>query len=897
MIKSWVILCAIWGSVAVADQLPWPLKEALERPLQERVRELLKKQNDQGVSNVRGLYLDRFVEIDEDTYQVIFYTRTALADELRLARYNLTLARDGKAWTIDSETLEQEIDGYFFRSIPGDETFHTFDSFEFEREGILVYSGPGSMYVDYRRGKPSRMVLRATGLSYYYAPPVDTPYVDLYEIFKRRHAGHVDFSPSRISLTCGAADCAELLETSFSGLSPTTLEGLRPDLAAEYRRFKLDLERSRKENPMAGFGRAERPGNRWWNVDVYRDSDHRVRLGFDDLDPRELGFYVSGHGTVYRYHSEQARRGETRAAVLERRPDRSRMDYDVVSLTGHIDLALEDVSAMRADLTYKLRMRQPVELLFFNVQQLRRFRDERKDTRDPALDIELIEDGEGRELTFVKWGATSGYIILPRTVAPGEELVLHAKYTNSNAIYKLNPFYSYVSRGGWLPFVNFGDMIDEYDLTFTVPKRYSVLGVGHLASSESGVKTTEVRFTSSSRVQFPTVIFGKYVSDRSKIEVHKRDGTKVPVNVHVDEHSMSSAGWGIRANALRPVADQAANALNLFQEILGVDYPHQKLDIVNAVFQNPFSGQSPASIIYLGGAVFRGTGTVAQAVVDSGGMSKFMESVVAHEVGHQWWGGLIAHASSRNYWFVESLAEYMAALYLESLHGVKDPEQGWKKYLDKVASWRRNILATDLMGSVQDADSMWLGESHGRARKTLLYDYGPYAFHMLRMTFRDYRGGGGDERFFGYLKLLAQELQGQEIVTSDIQRIAEIAFGGVDPDGSPYTVDLSWFFDQWIRGVGIPELKLDYDVRQAEDGLWVVQGTITQRVVAGKNRDVLPGRTHRGIILVTVNGEKQVFNVPVPMKGAETPFAFKVPVKPARVTINEQGEFLAHRMD
>ena len=90
---------------------------------------------------------------------------------------------------------------------------------------------------------------------------------------------------------------------------------------------------------------------------------------------------------------------------------------------------------------------------------------------------------------------------------------------------------------------------------------------------------------------------------------------------------------------MRPVADQAANALNLFQEILGVDYPHQKLDIVNAVFQNPFSGQSPASIIYLGGAVFRGTGTVAQSVVDSGGISKFMESVVAHEVGHQWWGG------------------------------------------------------------------------------------------------------------------------------------------------------------------------------------------------------------------------------------------------------------------
>ena len=73
-------------------------------------------------------------------------------------------------------------------------------------------------------------------------------------------------------------------------------------------------------------------------------------------------------------------------------------------------------------------------------------------------------------------------------------------------------------------------------------------------------------------------------------------------------------------------------------------------------------------------------------------------------------------------------------------------------------------------------------------------------------------------------------------------------------------------------------------------------GTVAQRIVAGKNRDVLPGKAHRGMVLVTVHGGKQVFNVPVAIRGAETSFAFKVPVRPARVTINEQGEFLAHDM-
>ena len=69
-----------------------------------------------------------------------------------------------------------------------------------------------------------------------------------------------------------------------------------------------------------------------------------------------------------------------------------------------------------------------------------------------------------------------------------------------------------------------------------------------------------------------------------------------------------------------------------------------------------------------------------------------------------------------------------------------------------------------------------------------------------------------------------------------------------------------------------------------------------RRSGAGKDRDVLPGKAYRGMVLVTVHGGKQEFNVTVAIQGAETPFAFKVPVKPTRVTINDQGEFLARAL-
>ena len=121
---------------------------------------------------------------------------------------------------------------------------------------------------------------------------------------------------------------------------------------------------------------------------------------------------------------------------------------------------------------------------------------------------------------------------------------------------------------------------------------------------------------------------------------------------------------GIAVNALgygdpevtQAIADQAANALNLYREVFGTDYPFGKLDLVNDPATLPLYGQSPASIVYLGSLVFRGEGMLGTATADSD-TTKFIKDVVAHETAHQWWGSLVTNANDRNYWFVESLAE------------------------------------------------------------------------------------------------------------------------------------------------------------------------------------------------------------------------------------------------
>ena len=143
-------------------------------------------------------------------------------------------------------------------------------------------------------------------------------------------------------------------------------------------------------------------------------------------------------------------------------------------------------------------------------------------------------------------------------------------------------------------------------------------------------------------------------------------------------------------------------------------------------------------------------------------------------------GSSTVNASNNNYWFVESLAEYASAIYLETVFG---PEE----YQEQVDEWRHNILERDMTVSVQDASVLSTPDFNYQAA---VYNKGPYAFHVLRTTF-------GDEKLFKFLKMLAQETAGKEIVSRDIQRVAEKAYG----------VPMEWFFDQWIRGVGIPGVR------------------------------------------------------------------------------------------
>lgn len=886
------------------DDIPEELRQQLEEALQAKAKALMAEKDADGNSFKRGIFSKRFKKTADGVYEGSFTRQTAMESKLLSERFLVTLKKDvsGK-WAVSDEKLQDSFDKVD-RDVPGDEKFFKFQSLAFQREGFKITATNGSM-VRNEWGGRMQITLAADDLAYQYVPPPAATgmYASVYKGYKKDYPKDLAFQPELASFYCTEAECEKLVTTSLAGSESITKEQASDLLREDYDKDKHELEKLRKERPFSGFNVRPYPGRVYWTAGVKKKgSDHSFWVSYDNFEPKEVSVSVShlgasstGFAPILMHYSEDTLAGGTSPYDLERRDDSDFSKfYELTNLSADIEMAVEDPELLRADATFTIKLRRDLDSIPYQIVRLRPIGSDAKETKNPRMTVNSVETEDGIALTVLPTSAFGGQVLLPKTAKAGSVVKLRMRFENRDSIYKLTSSFSYVDRGGWLPFVRFGDMIDTFDLTVRVPSQYKILGIGKEVYQKKVGNVTEARFTSPSPVVFPSIVFGDYVEAVSKVIATKADGTPIPVRVFLDETSLHDkiplavGGLGeartetgdrfkyaegfkmasLTEGSLPTIADEAASAINTYRELYGVDYPYAKLDLVNDPLGS-FYGQAPSSLIYLGNLVFLPRGLTGVTLGGGGDLASFMYSVVAHETAHQWWGSLIANSNGGNYWFVESLAEYSAAIWLERQYGMKE-------YLKKVQEWRKTTLERDVTPSVQDASQ--LATPDAGAYQAAVYNKGPLAFHVLRSTF-------GDEKFFAFLKRLAMELQGKEIVTRDIQTVAEESFGG----------KMDWFFDQWIRGTGIPQFSFNYEVRKTEDGKYLVSGKIRQRVVAGVNKYLVEGVYYRGVVPITlVFGKGKESPAKVLVEGKETSFQFKVPEEPKDVVFNKYNEILAY---
>ncbi len=159
------------------------------------------------------------------------------------------------------------------------------------------------------------------------------------------------------------------------------------------------------------------------------------------------------------------------------------------------------------------------------------------------------------------------------------------------------------------------------------------------------------------------------------------------------------------------------------------------------------------------------------------------EGLMAHELGHQWFGDKITCASWQDIWLNEGFATHLASIYMES------------KYPANTITNRKNEIANI---TLQPGGSVWVDDTTNIGRifnSRLSYSKGSHLLYMLRWKL-------GDTIFF---RALRQYQKDPKIIygfakTDDLKRNLEQVSGQ----------NLTEFFNDWFKGQGYPSYNVEW---------------------------------------------------------------------------------------
>ncbi|HET6372644.1 MAG TPA: hypothetical protein VFG76_05020, partial [Candidatus Polarisedimenticolia bacterium] len=455
------------------------VQRGIETALREKVAAISGEKNDKGEPFKRAIFSKTFHRVDDGTYLASLHVDKAMGANLVVERHRLTVTGAGRDWTVGKDELEDTFEGLHRRML-GDEQCFSFDTFTFAREGITVKASKGSMCKDFYDGKVQEFDLSSADLSYEYEPPIKQEEM-LFGLLKKEREPDLVFAPEYVKVECDPGSCEQIISTSLKGLAPIKMDQADAGVKHAFEKYKNDTEKALRENPFAGFTVPDEPDHKEYKVTIKKAGPNEdiLWLGYDNYDPKEItvsATFFEGQ-PIYQYYSEETRKSGIDPYDLEGRPDADARFYDLQSLKGTVEMGTGDGETLIGDITYGLKTKRAFNSLPFRIDRLIAV-GERRAQKSPNMTINSIQDGDGNELTWARTSATSGLVVFPKQIPLGADLKLRLQFVNTDSIYKLTSSFSYVDRGGWLPFVRFADFIEDFDLTLRVPVKYKTLGIG-----------------------------------------------------------------------------------------------------------------------------------------------------------------------------------------------------------------------------------------------------------------------------------------------------------------------------------------------------------------------------------------------------------------------------------
>ncbi len=209
---------------------------------------------------------------------------------------------------------------------------------------------------------------------------------------------------------------------------------------------------------------------------------------------------------------------------------------------------------------------------------------------------------------------------------------------------------------------------------------------------------------------------------------------------------------------------RAGEIVQFYSGIVG-PFPYEKLAHVQSATR--FGGMENASaIFYADGAIRRHTMT---------------DDLIAHESAHQWFGDAVTERDWPHLWLSEGFATYFAALWDRAAHG----DSAFKA---RMADIRRQVIDDSVVVPnrpvIDTTETNLLALLNHNS-----YEKGAFVLHMLRQQV-------GERAFFDAIRQYYARHKNATATTDDLRAEMEAAS----------KQSLGWFFDQWLRRPGYPEI-------------------------------------------------------------------------------------------
>lgn len=384
----------------------------------------------------------------------------------------------------------------------------------------------------------------------------------------------------------------------------------------------------------------------------------------------------------------------------------------------------------------------------------------------------------------------------------------------------------------WFPCFDYPGQLATSEIKIKVPQDYLAISNGELINTEekNGNKIYHWLQPQVHPTYLMTLAIGKFAEIEDKWQ-------NIPVNYYVEKGKETEGKISM---------GKTPKMIAFFSEKYGYPYPYSKYAQV-CVDDFIFGGMENTSTTLLTDRCLLDE----KAAIDN----QNTESLVAHELAHQWFGDLVVIKHWSHAWIKEGAASYAEVLWTEHEYSKDDGAyyllKEARNYLQEDASRYRRPIVTNVY-----REAIELYDRH-------LYEKGACVYHMIRGILKE-------ELFDKFIHTFINDNAHKTVETIDLLRAIEKSTG----------YNLSPLFDQYVFKGGHPDFKINYSW-DSESKLAIVKIKQTQaKEEKGKFIDLFNLKIPFGFGYIQKDKKPKIEIVYLKLNQPEQIFYFPLQTKP-----------------